>query len=222
MLSSDDSTFIADLAHALYQKLAPAKSAQKYGYTVDPPLEYACSVNADINLALGIFNLVPAFPMDGGRVLRAILGSSGDWVLATERAVKVGRVFAILMIVGGLMYSSHGLTFLPLIGVFVWYTGARELWSVRMRHGQFPFGRRAAGAPAAAFGAAGADGFQQAEVHDASPRPGPAEDSDEQRARARRPGSSFEDDELGGPLDDKAIERLENFRGPLRQFRPEE
>ena len=80
----DDSTLIADLGHALYQKLAPAKSAQKYGYTVDPPLEYACSVNADINLALGISACLLFFktPSSANRAIGAgllamILGNIG-------------------------------------------------------------------------------------------------------------------------------------------------
>lgn len=177
-----------------------------------------------VNLMLGVFNLIPAFPMDGGRVLRAWLGRSGDWVLATERAVKVGRVFAVLMIVLGLVYGGRGLAFLPLIGVFVWFTGARELWSVRLRHGQLPFGRRPAGAPAAAFGfgGPGAGPFREAEVVSSGDADEASPKRDPTSAAARRPGAGFEDDELGGPLDDQAIERLERFRGPLRQFRPGE
>ena len=46
------------------------------------------------NILLGGFNLLPAFPMDGGRILRAFLGRKGDWVLATQRAVNIGRAVA--------------------------------------------------------------------------------------------------------------------------------
>ena len=73
-----------DLAHALYQKLAPAKSAQKYGYTVDPPLEYACGVNADLNLSLGISACLLFFKTPssanravGAGMLAMILGNIG-------------------------------------------------------------------------------------------------------------------------------------------------
>ena len=82
-----------------------------------------------INLAMGLFNLIPAFPMDGGRILRAWLARKRDWVQATAIAVSVGRVFAFLMILAG-FYSCV----LALIGVWVWWMGARELWFVRMKH----------------------------------------------------------------------------------------
>lgn len=91
------------------------------------------------NLALGTFNLLPAFPMDGGRILRAILGRTRDWVRATELAVKVGRFLAVLMIVVGVLLSGQAMM-LPLVGLFVWFAGSRELWAVRMRHGRMPFG----------------------------------------------------------------------------------
>ena len=77
-----------------------------------------------INLAMGVFNLIPAFPMDGGRILRAWLARKRDWVRATQVAVSVSRVFAFCMIVGGFRMEMY---ILPLIGVWVWWMGAREL-----------------------------------------------------------------------------------------------
>ena len=58
------------------------------------------------NLYLGLFNLLPAYPMDGGRVLRAIFSRHADMVRATHRAVRIGHVFSILMIMVGLL-SVH-------------------------------------------------------------------------------------------------------------------
>jgi Zn-dependent protease len=166
-----------------------------------------------INLVLGVFNLIPAFPMDGGRVLRAILGRGGDWVRATEQAVKVGRVFAVLMVLAGL-FLGRGLIILPLIGLFVWFAGSRELWAVRMRHARSPF--------AFAFGGPGGPGsFSQTGVPP-PPRPGPPpHDAD---GGARRPGEDWDPGSApridGGPMTTDQIERLERFKGRL--FGPRE
>lgn len=95
-----------------------------------------------VNLMLGAFNLIPAFPLDGGRILRAWFARTTDWVSATQRAVEVGRVFAILMFVASIvsLFFGGGLCVLPLIAIFIWFAGANELVAVRMRHGQGPFG----------------------------------------------------------------------------------
>jgi Zn-dependent protease/CBS domain-containing protein len=59
---------------------------------------------AAMNLLLGIFNLIPAFPLDGGRVLRAILwGRRGDRVSATTTAAQAGRLFGYFLIAMGLL-----------------------------------------------------------------------------------------------------------------------
>ena len=53
------------------------------------------------NLWLGLFNLLPAYPMDGGRVLRAVFSRSMDPVTATRRAVSIGRGFAVAFMLAG-------------------------------------------------------------------------------------------------------------------------
>jgi Zn-dependent protease/CBS domain-containing protein len=59
-----------------------------------------------INIALGAFNLVPGYPMDGGRVLRAILWRlRGDRLLATRQAAMVGRLIGYLMVAGGIFWA---------------------------------------------------------------------------------------------------------------------
>ncbi|TFG89566.1 MAG: hypothetical protein E4H17_00410 [Gemmatimonadales bacterium] len=90
------------------------------------------------NLALALFNLVPAFPLDGGRVLRAGLALRLSYLRATERAVLLGRVFAGLLILLPLLGPQYLL--LGLIGVFLFVAGGRELRGARaddlLRHRQ--------------------------------------------------------------------------------------
>jgi Zn-dependent protease/CBS domain-containing protein len=71
------------------------------------------------NLFLGGFNLLPAYPMDGGRVLRAYFAERMDYVRATRRAVTVGQGFAMLFIFLGVWN-----TWLMLIGFFL-FMGAQ-------------------------------------------------------------------------------------------------
>ena len=76
------------------------------------------------NPALGLFNLVPAFPMDGGRMLRSALALRLDHLRATRISVFLGRLFAILFFLLGL-WKRHWM--LVLVGIYVYFAASKEM-----------------------------------------------------------------------------------------------
>jgi Zn-dependent protease/CBS domain-containing protein len=76
------------------------------------------------NLGLALFNLLPAYPMDGGRVLRALFSRRMDPVRATRRAVSIGQAFATVFMLIGIVWPSYvGLT---MIGFFLFIAAQLE------------------------------------------------------------------------------------------------
>ncbi len=76
-----------------------------------------------INLTIALFNLIPALPMDGGRILRALLTRWMDFVRATDVSVMVARVVAVGFVVVGL---AAGMFQLALLAPFLWIMGTAE------------------------------------------------------------------------------------------------
>jgi len=91
---------------------------QKLTVTTGPFVERIMAVN----LFLVAFNMIPAFPMDGGRVLRAILATRKEYSRATQIAASIGQGIAILFGFIGLFYNP----FLLFIAFFVWIGAAQE------------------------------------------------------------------------------------------------
>jgi CBS domain-containing protein len=91
-------------------------------------LAITLSATAFYNLLLGAFNLVPAFPMDGGRVLRASLAKRMGYLKATETAVNVGKVAAVVMAVIGFFYNFWFI----FIAIFIFMGADSELAGTRV------------------------------------------------------------------------------------------
>jgi CBS domain-containing protein len=75
-----------------------------------------------LNLTIAAFNLLPAFPMDGGRVLRALLTWRMDRLHATRIAAGIGRTLAVALGLVGLVWNP----LLALIALFVWFAASAE------------------------------------------------------------------------------------------------
>lgn len=82
------------------------------------------------NISLAIFNMIPAFPLDGGRVFRAILGFFTSYQQATQVAATTGRVLAMGL---GLFALFAGQFWLGLIALFIFFVGGQEARAVAAR-----------------------------------------------------------------------------------------
>jgi Zn-dependent protease/CBS domain-containing protein len=84
---------------------------------------------AEVNLFLALFNMIPAFPMDGGRVLRALLAIRLGHVRATEVAAMIGQAFAFVLGFAGLLWNP----LLIFIAIFVYLAASSEAQLVTVR-----------------------------------------------------------------------------------------
>jgi len=107
---------------ALYYLFGPVNLAES-GAVVKNAALIVVGIIAFYNIVLGLFNLIPAFPMDGGRLLRAWLAKRMSYIDATRKAVAVGKSFAFAMGILGLFTLQF---FLLLIAFFIYFGGSEE------------------------------------------------------------------------------------------------
>lgn len=112
------------LAALLYGGLVLARGSDSFN------LQFSLFYLALLNLILGVFNLLPAFPLDGGRIVRAVLSARMGPVRGTRAAAGIGKVFAALFAVVGLISFNP---FLLLIAFFVFMGAEGEARQVAMK-----------------------------------------------------------------------------------------
>ena len=109
------------IAFALFVYLrvtASLEPLQTLTITTGPFLERILAVN----IFMLVFNMIPAFPMDGGRVLRALLATRQEYGRATQIAATIGQGIAVLFGFVGMFYNP----FLLFVALFVWIGAAQE------------------------------------------------------------------------------------------------
>jgi len=103
---------------AIYFLIPGLRDVNSYTGTMVALLAY-------MNIALGIFNIIPAFPMDGGRVLRGFLAERMPYIKATRIAVSIGKLFAYLLALLGILTWPVGLWFI-VIALFIYIAAGGE------------------------------------------------------------------------------------------------
>lgn len=120
--------FVGPLASFAIALVASAAAMALGGVSFEA--QFAFFYLAQLNIVLGVFNLLPAFPMDGGRILRALLAIRLGRQRATRIAAVVGKVFAAAFIVLGLLSFN---LLLMIIGYFVYVGATAEAHDVRLK-----------------------------------------------------------------------------------------
>jgi Zn-dependent protease/CBS domain-containing protein len=108
--------------------LGPRLNTESLAEIDSPTVSMAAKV-LGANVILVLFNLIPAFPMDGGRVLRALLAMRLGNARATELAASIGQAFAVVFAIVGIFYSPM----LIVIAVFVFLAAQGEAANAQLR-----------------------------------------------------------------------------------------
>lgn len=104
-----------------------------YAADVDPDYSWPAFTSELLvwNIWMGVFNLLPAFPMDGGRILRALLATRMRYVQATQWAATIGKVVAVICALVAVFVFHRWMP--VLLFAFIFYVGEMEYRAVKQR-----------------------------------------------------------------------------------------
>jgi len=108
------------IAAALIFVIHGSATLEQLEYLESPRIELLAKL-ASVNVMLVLFNLIPAFPMDGGRILRALLAMAMPYARATQIAAWIGQGLAVVFGIFGIFYNP----WLIFIAYFI-FVGARQ------------------------------------------------------------------------------------------------
>jgi len=94
------------------------------------PIKSLLQILLSANVIMVVFNLIPAFPLDGGRVLRALLATRMEYAQATKLAAGIGQGLALAL---GIFAAFNGMFLLILIAIFIYVAAESEAAIVQMR-----------------------------------------------------------------------------------------
>ncbi|TIV01571.1 MAG: site-2 protease family protein [Mesorhizobium sp.] len=116
------------IAALIFALLGGSAGVEQMAGIEDPRMNFLARL-AGVNVFLVLFNMIPAFPMDGGRILRAALAARLSWSRATQIAAAIGQGLAFVFGFVGLFYNP----LLIFIGIFVYLAAAAEAQNAQIR-----------------------------------------------------------------------------------------
>ncbi|RUV02339.1 CBS domain-containing protein [Mesorhizobium sp. M6A.T.Cr.TU.017.01.1.1] len=116
------------IAALIFALLGGSAGVEQMAGIEDPRMNFLARL-AGVNVFLVLFNMIPAFPMDGGRILRAALAARLSWSRATQIAATIGQGLAFVFGFLGLFYNP----LLIFIGIFVYLAAAAEAQNAQIR-----------------------------------------------------------------------------------------
>ncbi|RVB80405.1 MULTISPECIES: site-2 protease family protein [unclassified Mesorhizobium] len=116
------------IAALIFALLGGSAGVEQMAGIEDPRTNFLARL-AGVNVFLVLFNMIPAFPMDGGRILRAALAARLSWSRATQIAATIGQGLAFVFGFLGLFYNP----LLIFIGIFVYLAAAAEAQNAQIR-----------------------------------------------------------------------------------------